>query len=69
VLSEEGEIPQVIEALGKGSKPLLRTLQLQNDTLENGTVAVLARVIGMQRLQGLSSKKMAQTKTMKGLRL
>jgi len=46
VLSEEGEVPQVIEALANGSNPLLRTLQLQNDNLENGTVAVLARGIG-----------------------
>jgi Ran GTPase-activating protein 1 len=46
VLSEEGEIPQVIEALAKGSNPRLRTLQLQNDNLENGTVAVLAHAIG-----------------------
>lgn len=46
VLSEEGEVPQVIEALANGSNPLLRTLQLQNDNLENGSVAVLARAIG-----------------------
>ncbi len=46
VLSEEGEIPQAIEALAKGSNPRLRTLQLQNDYLENGTVSVLARAIG-----------------------
>jgi Ran GTPase-activating protein 1 len=46
VLSEEGEVPQVIEALAKGSNPRLRTLQLQNDNLENGTVSVLARAIG-----------------------
>jgi Ran GTPase-activating protein 1 len=46
VLSEGGEIPQVIEALAKGSNPRLRTLQLQNDNLENGTVSVLARAIG-----------------------
>jgi Ran GTPase-activating protein 1 len=46
VLSEGGEIPQVIEALAKGSNPQLRTLQLQNDNLEDGTVAVLAQAIG-----------------------
>ncbi|KAH9983312.1 hypothetical protein BJV74DRAFT_886876 [Russula compacta] len=46
VLSEEGEIPQVVEALAKGSNPLLRTLQLQNDNLESGAAAVLARAIG-----------------------
>jgi len=46
MLSEEGEIPQVIEALAKGSNPRLRTLQLQNDNLENGTVSVLAHAIG-----------------------
>ncbi len=46
MLSEEGAIPQVIEALAKGSNPSLRTLQLQNDNLENGTVSVLARAIG-----------------------
>ncbi|KAI9508876.1 hypothetical protein F5148DRAFT_1013063 [Russula earlei] len=46
MLSEEGEVPQVIEALANGSNPQLRTLQLQNDNLENGAVAVLARAIG-----------------------
>jgi Ran GTPase-activating protein 1 len=46
MLSEEGEIPQVIEALAKGSNPRLRTLQLQNDNLENGTASVLAHAIG-----------------------
>jgi len=46
VLSEEGEVPQVIEALANGSNPLLRTLQLQNDNLENSTVTVLASGIG-----------------------
>jgi Ran GTPase-activating protein 1 len=45
VLSEEGEIPQVIGALAKGSNPLLRTLQLQNDNLDDGTVDVLADAI------------------------
>lgn len=46
VLSEDGEIPQVIEALAKGSNPRLRTLQLQNDNLDNGSADVLARAIG-----------------------
>jgi Ran GTPase-activating protein 1 len=46
VLAEEGEIPQVIEALAKGSNPRLRTLQLQNDNLENNSVDVLASAIG-----------------------
>lgn len=46
VLSEEGEIPQVIDTLAKGSNLLLRTLQLQNNNLENGTVSVLAGAIG-----------------------
>ena len=46
VLSEGGEIPQVIKVLAEGSNPLLRTLQLQNDNLENGTVTVLAGAIG-----------------------
>ena len=46
VLAEEGEIPQVIEALAKGSNPRLRTLQLQNNNLENNSVDVLARAIG-----------------------
>jgi Ran GTPase-activating protein 1 len=48
VLSEEGEIPQVIRALVNGSNPLLRTLQLQNDNLDDGTVALLASAIGTQ---------------------
>ncbi|KAI0304297.1 hypothetical protein B0F90DRAFT_1625537 [Multifurca ochricompacta] len=46
VLSEEGEVPQVIQALSIGSNPLLRTLQLQNDNLDTGAVAVLAGAIG-----------------------
>ncbi|KAI0247617.1 hypothetical protein BJV78DRAFT_1132939 [Lactifluus subvellereus] len=46
VLSDEGEIPQVIGALAKGSNPLLRTLQLQNDNLEDAAVAMLAGAIG-----------------------
>ncbi|KAI0270024.1 hypothetical protein BC834DRAFT_819494 [Gloeopeniophorella convolvens] len=46
VLSEEGEVPQVIEALANGSNSKLRTLQLQNDNLEGGSVAVLAGAIG-----------------------
>ncbi|KAI9443345.1 hypothetical protein H4582DRAFT_2109682 [Lactarius indigo] len=46
VLSEEGEIPQVIDTLTKGSNPLLRTLQLQNNNLDNATVSVLAGAIG-----------------------
>ena len=45
VLSEEGEIPQVIDTLAKGSNRLLRTLQLQNNNLDNGTVSVLAGAI------------------------
>ena len=44
--TEEGEIPQVVEALAKGSNSLLRTLQLQNNNLDNGTVSVLAEAIG-----------------------
>ncbi|KAH8998442.1 hypothetical protein EDB92DRAFT_2017531 [Lactarius akahatsu] len=46
ILSEEGEIPQVIDTLAKGSNPLLRTLQLQNNNLDNATVSVLAGAIG-----------------------
>ena len=46
VLSEEGEVPQVIEALAKGSNPRLRILQLQNDNLENSAVSALAQAIG-----------------------
>jgi len=46
VLSEEGEIPQVIDTLAKGSNRLLRTLQLQNNNLDNATVSVLAGAIG-----------------------
>jgi Ran GTPase-activating protein 1 len=46
VLSEEGEIPQVVDTLAKGSNHLLRTLQLQNNNLDNGTVSVLAEAIG-----------------------
>ncbi|KAH9179371.1 hypothetical protein EDB89DRAFT_1842547 [Lactarius sanguifluus] len=46
ILSEEGEIPRVIDTLAKGSNPLLRTLQLQNNNLDNATVSVLAEAIG-----------------------
>src|SRR6266702_465352 len=46
VLSEEGEIPQVVDTLAKGSNSLLRTLQLQNNNLDNATVSVLAGAIG-----------------------
>jgi len=46
VISEEGEIPQVIDTLAKGSNRLLRTLQIQNNNLDIGTVSVLAGVIG-----------------------
>ncbi|KAH9047669.1 hypothetical protein EDB84DRAFT_1263535 [Lactarius hengduanensis] len=46
ILSEEGEIPQVVDTLAKGSNPLLRTLQLQNNNLDNATVSVLAGAIG-----------------------
>jgi hypothetical protein len=42
VLSEYGETLQVIDALADGSNRLPRTLQLQNDNLDNGTVSVLA---------------------------
>lgn len=46
ILSEEGEIPQVVDTLAKGSNPLLRTLQLQNNNLDNATVSALAGAIG-----------------------
>jgi len=48
VLAEEGEgeIPQVVDTLAKGSNRLLRTLQLQNNNLDNATVSVLAEAIG-----------------------
>ena len=46
VLSEDGEIPQVVDTLAKGSNRVLRTLQLQNNNLDGGTVSVLAGVIG-----------------------
>ncbi len=45
-LTEKGKIPQVVNTLVKGSNPLLRTLQLQNDNLDNGTVSALAAAIG-----------------------
>ena len=51
VLSAEGEVPTLIEALAKGSSPKLHTLQLQNNNLETTSFAVLAAAIS----QGLSS--------------
>jgi Ran GTPase-activating protein 1 len=51
VLSAEGEVPTLIEALAKGRNPKLRTLQLQNNNLETATFGVLAASIS----QGLSS--------------
>ncbi|KAI0064094.1 RNI-like protein [Artomyces pyxidatus] len=46
VLSEEGEVPQTIATLAKGSNPLLRDLQLQNNNLDTKTAEVLAEAIG-----------------------
>jgi Ran GTPase-activating protein 1 len=51
VLSADGEVPTLIEALAKGTSPKLRTLQLQNNNLETSSFAVLAASIS----QGLSS--------------
>ncbi|CAA7262918.1 unnamed protein product [Cyclocybe aegerita] len=51
VLSAEGEVPTLLQALTKGSNPNLHTLQLQNNNLETATFALLAGAIS----QGLSS--------------
>lgn len=56
VLSAEGEVPTLIEALAKGTNPKLHTLQLQNNNLETSTFAVLATAIsqgllGLRRLE------------------
>ncbi|KAI4522363.1 RNI-like protein [Schizophyllum commune Loenen D] len=45
VLSGEGEVPAVIEALVGGSNPKLHTLQLQNNNLEAATFEQLADAI------------------------
>ena len=54
VLSAEGEVPSLVEALAKGSNPKLHTLQLQNNNLEAASFAVLAGAIS-QGLSGLMS--------------
>lgn len=51
VLSVEGEVPKLVEALAKGTNPKLHTLQLQNNNLETTSFGVLAGAIS----QGLSS--------------
>lgn len=53
VLSADGEVPEIINALSLGSNPKLHTLQLQNNNLETRTFAVLAGAIskGLQSLK------------------
>ncbi|KAF9483425.1 RNI-like protein [Pholiota conissans] len=55
VLSSEGEIPALIEALAEGSNPKLHTLQLQNNNLESATFEVIANAIssGLKSLMSL----------------
>jgi len=55
VLSADGEVPTLVEALAGGSNPKLRTLQLQNNNLEAATFAVLAQAIskGLKSLMTL----------------
>lgn len=55
VLSAEGEVPTLIQALAGGSNPKLHTLQLQNNNLETETFAVLAGAIskGLKSLMTL----------------
>lgn len=55
VLSADGEVPTLVEALAGGSNPKLRTLQLQNNNLEAATFAVLAEAIskGLKSLMHL----------------
>ena len=53
VLSAEGEVPEIINALSLGSNPNLHTLQLQNNNLETRTFEVLAGAIS----KGLESLK------------
>lgn len=55
VLSADGEVPTLIEALATGSNPKLHTLQLQNNNLESATFSVLAGAIsqGLQSLMKL----------------
>jgi Ran GTPase-activating protein 1 len=45
ILSHGGEIPHIITALSEGSNRKLHTLQLQNNNLEAGSFAVLAKGI------------------------
>jgi len=54
VLSDEGEVPEIIETLMKGSNPKLRDLFLQNNNLEANTLALLAQGIPT-RLAALKS--------------
>ena len=55
VLSAEGEVPEIINALSLGTNPKLHTLQLQNNNLETRTFAVLAGAVskGIQNLKTL----------------
>ena len=50
VLSGDGEVPLVIQALASGSNPKLHTLQLQNNNLETKTFALLAENISTHLL-------------------
>ena len=55
VLSADGEVPTLIEALAGGSNTKLHTLQLQNNNLEAASFAVLAEAIskGLKSLMHL----------------
>ncbi|TFK52178.1 RNI-like protein [Heliocybe sulcata] len=48
VLSDEGEVPEIVDALMEGSNPKLRDLFLQNNNLEGKTLARLAEGIPMK---------------------
>ena len=54
VLSNEGEgVSAVIEAIASGSNPKLQTLQLQNNNMETGSFALLAK--GISKLPSLKT--------------
>ena len=50
MLSGDGEVPLIIQALASGSNPKLHTLQLQNNNLETQTFALLAKNISTHLL-------------------
>lgn len=50
VLSEDGDVPLILEALAAGSNPKLRSLELQNNNLDVKAFELLAGAISTQLL-------------------